>query len=225
MSIDTFRHLLIFLELLAAITGSVYFFKYKNTQIKYFLYLLWYITITEFTGWYASENDILVFFDQNGIDYNHWFFNLLYFIFFIVVLKMYSRSIKNARQKKWIDNFIILYIIISIINWSLIQSFIFEMSELPFVVGSVFLIISIVFYLIELLKSEKVIVYHRKLLFWISIGLLFFHSGTIPFSLKYNEYSLFPGIDKLFLIIYVLSFFMYAIFIFGFIWSNKEEKE
>ena len=225
MSIDTFRHLLTFLELFAAITGSVYFFKYKNTQIKYFLYLLWYITLTEFTGWYASENDILVFFDQNGIDYNHWLFNLLYFIFFVVVLKMYSRSIKNSRHKKWINNFIILYIIISIINWSFIQSFIFEMSELPFVAGSVFLIISIVFYLIELLQSEKVIVFHRILLFWISIGLLFFHSGTIPFSLKYNEYSLFPDFDKLFLIIYVLSFFMYTIFIFGFIWSNKEEKE
>ncbi len=97
------------------------------------------------------------------------------------------------------------------------------MSELPFVVGSIFLIISIVFYLIELLKSEKVIIFHRKLLFWISIGLLLFHSGTIPFSLKYNEYSLFPSIDKLFLIIYVLAFFMYTTFIFGFIWSNKEE--
>ena len=116
MSIDTFRHLLTFLELLAAITGSVYFFKYKNTQIAYFLYLLWYITLTEFTGWYASENDILVFFDPNGIDYNHWLFNLLYFIFFVVVLKMYSRSIKNSRHKKWINIFIILYIIISIIN-------------------------------------------------------------------------------------------------------------
>lgn len=223
MSLDTFRSLIPFSELLAAIIGTIYFYKFKQTPLKYFLLILWYITLTEFTGWYASEKNVLVFFDENGIDYNYWLYNLLYFVFFNMVLFIYLKSIKKIEHKFWIKIFIITYILISIINWSFIQSFIFEMSNLPFVSGSIFLIISIIFYFIQLLKSEEIKRFEKKLLFWISIGLLLFHSGTIPFSLKHNDYALIPGIHKLFLIIYVLSIIMYLVFTFGFIWSDKEK--
>jgi hypothetical protein len=212
-----------YIELLSAITASIYFYKYRNTSLKYFLYILWYITITEFLGSYASENNVLVFYDENGIDYNHWLYNLLYFIFFNVVLVMYMRSIKNSDQKNIIKYFILSYIIVSLVNWVFIQSFLFEMSELPYITGSIFLIISIIFYFIQLLKSEDTKIFHKNLLFWISIGLLLFHSGTIPLSLEYNGYALIPGIHKLFLIIYILSPLMYLIFTFGLIWSDKEK--
>jgi len=223
MSIDTFRHFVTYSELLSAIIGTVYFYKYKHTHLKYFLFLLWYITLTEFTGWYASHNNVLVFFDENGIDYNHWLYNLLYFIFFNVVLCIYLKTIKKNNHKLWVKFFIIGYIITSIINWIFIQNIIFEMSELPYVIGSIFLIISIVFYFLQLLRSEEIKTFHKELLFWISIGLLIFHSGTIPFSLKYNDYALIPGIHELYLIIYILALTMYLIFTFGFIWSNKEK--
>jgi len=223
MSLDTFRILVPFSELLAAIIGTIYFYKYKHTSLKYFLYLLWYITLTEFTGWYASEYDVLGFFDANEIHYNHWLYNLLYLFFFNVVLIIYLKSIRKISHKFWIKIFIITYISVSIINWSFIQSFVFEMSELPWVTGSIFLIITIIFYFIQLLKSDKIIVFHKNLLFWISIGLLLFHTGTIPFSMGYNIYALIPGIHKLFLIIYILAIIMYLIFTFGFIWSKKEE--
>jgi len=223
MSIETFRSLIPFSELLAAIIGTFYFYKYRHTPLRYFLYLLWYITITEFTGSYASKNNVLVFFDENGIDYNYWLYNLLYIVFFIVILVIYLRSIKNSVQKKIIKYFILIYILISIINWSFIQNFLFEMSTLPFVLGSIFLIISVIFYFIQLLKSEKIKTFHKELLFWISIGLLLFHAGTIPFALKLNDYVLIPGIHKLFLIIYVLAISMYLVFTFGFIWSKKHD--
>lgn len=223
MSIETFRSLIPFSELLAAIIGTFYFYKYRHTPLRYFLYLLWYITITEFTGSYASKNNVLVFFDENGIDYNYWLYNLLYIVFFIVILVIYLRSIKNSGQKKIIKYFILIYILISIINWSFIQNFLFEMSTLPFVLGSIFLIISVIFYFIQLLKSEKIKTFHKELLFWISIGLLLFHAGTIPFALKLNDYVLIPGIHKLFLIIYVLAISMYLVFTFGFIWSKKHD--
>lgn len=211
-----------YVELLSAIIGTIYFYKYRNTSIKFFLFILWYITFTEFTGSYASKNNVFVFFDEKGIDYNYWMFNLLYFVFFNMVLFIYLKSVKKLNHKFWIKIFIISYILISIINWSFFQSFIFEMSELPYVIGSIFLIISIIFYFIQLLKSSETKIFHKELLFWISIGLLLFHSGTIPFSLEYNGYALIPGIHKLFLIIYFLSPLMYSIFTFGFIWSDKE---
>jgi len=223
MSLSTFRLFVPFSELLAAIVGTIYFYKYKHTHLKYFLYILWYIVLTEFTGWYAAEYSFLVFFDEEGRLYNLWMYNLMYTIFFPVVLTIYLKSINNSVYKKWIKLFIFFYILISILNWSFIQSFKYEWSELPDVAGSLFLAISVIFYFIELLRSDKVIIYHRKLLFWISIGLLIFHVGTIPFNIEITHYALQKSIHNLFLILWILALIMYLIFTFGFIWSKKED--
>ena len=224
MSLETFRLFVPFSELLSAIIGTIYFYKYKHTALKYFLYILWFIVLTEFTGMYASHYDVLGFFDEEGIHYNLWMFNLLYFIFYPVVLTIFLQSISRLLYKNLIKGFIIFYVIFSIINWSFIQNFKYEWTELPDVIGSIFLILAIVFYFIELLKSQKIITYHKKLLFWISVGLLIFHTGTIPFTLKATEYALMKDIHSLFLIVWVSALVMYLLFTFGFIWSDKEEK-
>ncbi|NNC70786.1 MAG: hypothetical protein HKN90_08210, partial [Flavobacteriaceae bacterium] len=164
------------------------------------------------------------FFDKQGRHYNLWMYNLMYTIFYPVVLTIYSRMLKNQNYKKWIRVFIVLYLAFSLLNWLFIQDFRYEWSELPDVVGSIFLAISIVFYFIELLRSSKIVIFHKKLLFWISVGLLIFYTGTIPFNIEVTKYALMKGIHNLFLIIWILAIFMYLIFTFGFIWSFKEEK-
>jgi hypothetical protein len=223
MSLPTFRLFVPFSELLAAIIGTIYFYKYKHTHLKYFLFILWYIVLTEFTGWYSSHYDVLGFFDKEGIHYNLWMYNLMYLIFFPVILWMYSKSINKIIYKKWIYAFILIYLLFSIMNWLFIQNFKYEWSELPDVVGTLFLAVSIIFYFIELLKSDKIITYQKKLLFWISIGLLIFHIGTLPFTIKITGYALLKGIHNLFLIVWILAIIMYLLFAFGFIWSDKEE--
>ena len=222
ISLVKLSHSVLFFELLASIVGTIYFYKYKHTYLKYFLLLLWYITLTEFTALYASENLVLGFFNENGRHYNHWFYNLLSIVTFPVLFYIYLKTVENKKYKLWIKIFILSFLTITLFNWLFIQDFRFEMSEIPDVIGSVFLIISILFYFIELLKSEKILLFHKTLLFWISVGLLLFYTGTIPFSLKVNGYALIPGIHNLFLIIYVLAILMYSIFTFGFIWSKKE---
>jgi len=222
LSISLIRESGKYFELVAAITGTIFFYKYKHTCLKYFLYLLWYITFTEFFVGFAKRNEFLIYIDDSGQLYNNWFYNLLYFILFITMYLIYLKLIKNSTYKLWIKIFIISYIIISIINWSIIQNFVLDASVLPYIIGSLFLIISVIFYFIELLKSDKILVFHKQLLFWISVGLLLFHTGTIPFSIEYNGYALIPGVHKLFLIISILSHIMYLIFTFGFIWSKKE---
>ncbi len=224
MSLDDFRHFVLFSELLSAIVGTIFFYKFKHTPLKYFLFILWYITLTEFTGWYASENKVLGFFDDQGRHYNLWMYNLMYSIFFPVILTIYLKYLKKTLFKRWVKIFLVSYVFIYIINWLYIQNFKYEWMELPKVVGCLFLITTIIFYFIELLKSDKVIVYHKKLLFWISVGLLIFYTGIIPFTIKVTKYALMKGIHNLFLIIWILAIVMYLTFTFGFIRSDKEEK-
>lgn len=224
-SISIIRESVKYFELISAVVGTIYFYKYRHTSLKYFLFLLWYITLTEFLGSISINNEILVVFDKNGVKYNYWMFNLLYFILFNTVYMTYLQFIAHPKQKTFIKFFMVFYIITSIINWTFIQNFLYEMSEIPFVIGSILLMIIIIFYFIQLLKSNKIIAFHKDLLFWISVGLLIFHSGTIPFSIKYNGYALLPKIHNLFLIIYILSICMYILFTFGFIFSNKIENK
>ena len=157
MSLDTFRHLVPFTELLASIVGTIYFYKYRHTVLKYFLILLWYITLTEFSGWYVSSNRIesLLFFDQNGTLYNLWMYNLLRIFTFSTIFYIYIKSINTKRYKQLIKIFLITYLILVVINWSFIQSFIFEMSEIPRVIGSLFVTITVIFYFILLNYSSQ----------------------------------------------------------------------
>ncbi len=224
MSLDHFRNFVLYSELLAAIAGTIYYYKFKNSPLKYFLIILWYITLTEYLGWYTSEQKIFGFFDEKGMHYNLWMYNVMSFIFYPVVLMIYRRSIKKASYRKWLTSFIVFYLLFAIINWSFIQDFRFEWSELPDVMGLLFLIVAVCFYFIELLRSETIMIYHKKLLFWISVGLLIFHTGTIPFTLDVTRYALMKGIHNLFLIIWILAIVMYLTFTVGFIWSHKEEK-
>jgi len=224
LSISIISNSIKYTELVSATVGTIYLYKYQNTHLKYFIILLWYITISEFLGWYVIEYNVssLIYIDENGWKYNSWIYNLLRFVTFNTLFFIYYKSLISKTFQKWIKIFAIIYFIIVIINWSFIQNFINEKSEFPRIVGSILLIVTIIFYFIELLKSEKIIIFHKLLLFWISVGLLLFYAGTIPFILKYNGYALIPGIHKLFLIVYILAILMYLIFTFGFIWSKKE---
>ena len=222
LTVDIIQNFVKYSVLISAFAGTIYFHKYKKTSIKYLMYLLWYITLTEFLGAFLLEKEVLIYRDENGIMYNLWLFNLLEIFTFCTLLFVYFKSLSSTKHKIWIKVFIVAYIILSVINWTLLQNFLTEWSELPYIFGSIVLIISIIFYFIELLGSERIIIFHRLLLFWISIGLLLFYTGAIPFSVKINGYALIPGIHKLFLIMYILAITMYLTFTFGFIWSRKE---
>ena len=217
-------HSIKYAELIAAIFGVVFYYKFKHTPLKYFLYILWYITISEFFAGFiwSHKIDFFLYNDNKGLAYNFWIYNLLYFVFFNVVFYIYYNYIKTAKYRLLILTFIIGYIIISIINWSFLQNFGSETSVLPYILGSFFLIICVIFYFIELLKSDKIVQFHKLLLFWISVGLLLYHAGTIPFTIKSNSYIHMPNIDNLYYINHILAIVMYLIFIFGFVWSKKE---
>ncbi len=224
MTINLIRDFVLYSELISAVAGTVFLYKYKNTYLKYFLFLLWYIVLTEFfTKYCASKTGILIFYtDENGNRYTVWFYNLLRFITYNTLFFIYYNYLNTKYFRRRIKIFAILYTSIYILNWLFVQNFHRENSEIPKIIGSLFLIATIIFFFIELLRSEKIVAFHKMLLFWISVGLLLYYSGTIPFSLQWNGYAIIPGVHDLFLIVYILAIIMYSIFTFGFIWSKKE---
>ena len=141
----------------------------------------------------SNNIKLFLFFDENGIKYNLWFYNLLRIVTFSTYFYIYSKSVSTKKFKISIQFFWVTYLILIIINWSFIQNFAFEMSETPKVIGSLFVILAVILYLIELLKSEKIILFHRTLLFWMSIALLLYYSGPYwAYSVLFISYCLTP---------------------------------
>ncbi|MET2983671.1 hypothetical protein [Aureibaculum conchae] len=217
-----YMHAVLISEIIAAIFGTIYYFKYKNTPFKYFLIVLWLIVITEIIGAFYIEWNIY-YMDENGVKYNLGLYNLLYIIVYPIFYYIYYKALETKKYRNAIKIFFLSFIVISIINWIFIQDFLTEYSKYPDIIGSLFLTICVIFYFIELLQSEKVIRFHRSVSFWLSVGLLVYYTSIIPFTVVVNNYALADkALQKMFLINHILAIAMYSVFTFGFIWSKKE---
>jgi hypothetical protein len=203
-----------YVELITAIVGTIYFFKYKHTFLKYFLIILWYIVCNEFLGLYIktyiSENNIIIY-------------NIFHFINFTYLFLLFRQYVTHPSQKRWIFFFIIIYILSFIINM-FFENYFKEIQTIPYLIASVFLISSIVFYFLAILNTDKILYVSKNLLFWISVGLLIYFVGNIPFRVIRNFNNEISNIDSIFITSYILCIIMNICFVFGFIWSKKDSQ-
>ncbi len=216
---NVFRSSLLYLELLSAIIGTFMLFKYKHTFLKYFLILLWYTVLNEFLGSYIIEYQQKQTLELN----NQIIYNIYEVVNFVVLLVIYRYYVHSKIFKKWILFFIMSYLIFVITN-GIIHNLTTEGQNIPFIVGSFYLIISITYYFIEILNSEKVLYVQKTLLFWISVGLFLFHIGSIPFKIVENYYAKTSDFKNMFYAKFILIAILYICYIIGFIWSDKKRQ-
>lgn len=208
------RNSIKYIELITAIIGTVYLYKYKHTCLKYFLVLIWYVVFNEFLGFFLKANGII----NNVVIYN--IYHLINFSFLFLLYKTY---VKNSIHKKLIKYFWIIFII-SFFGNMYYQNYLKQAITIPFIVAALLLILSIVFYFSEILNSNKVLNINKNLLFWISIGLLLYHFGKIPTRIMRNYYYEIPNFESISITESCLSIIMNICFIIGFIWSEKDKQ-
>ena len=203
-------------EIIAFILGVVYYKKYFNTNLKYFLFLLGIMLSIEL--FYTFITDVL----DKRIENNTAVYNLLSVLEFCTYFFIYYSFSKKIRHRKIIFFIGVFYLLSVIINFSFFQklSSTGSFHLYTYAIGALLLVVVIGLYIIEILKSDEVLHIKKSLLFWISSGLLIYYVGVLPFwiglpfipesELKNASYILFS-----------LSIIMYSCFIFGFIWSKR----
>lgn len=144
------------IELVTAIIGSIYFYKYKNSILKYFLFYLWFIVFIEYSAFSMRE--------YLDIPNNKGLINSFYVIHFIYLFFTYWHVLHSKKRKLLISYFAIIYSIVCIIN-AFFEDFLTRSQTISFIVGSSFLILAIILYFIEILKSEKVLYVKKKFTF------------------------------------------------------------
>ncbi|WP_281542615.1 hypothetical protein [Maribacter aestuarii] len=206
-----------FLLYIAAFILSIVRYRvYYDTVLKYFPILIAYTLLSEILG-FAIRNfdDIQIVYEEDYYYYNTLIFNIFDFIFYLYFLSVYHKVLASANSKMFVKVGVVLFILVSILNVFL-QNIYVSPQNYAILVGALFTVVSAFLYVMELHNNESIQI-TRKLLFWISIGIIVFHFfypiTMYIVSFEYDFYTT-MGIGKFHLFTIAL---LYGCFIIGFI--------
>jgi hypothetical protein len=111
---------------------------------------------------------------------NHFLYNILGNVQFIVVAYFFYCQINSSIIKKIILGFIIIFPLVVIINTIWYQGF-FNWLSYSFVFGGSFILILSVAYLLQLYNGEETQTIFKDSVFWFSLSWLFYYAATVPY--------------------------------------------
>lgn len=209
------KYFFTYLQIITAIAGSLCYYKYKDTYLKYFLFLLWFIVL----------NDVFAeIYRMKVSPHDNFFYNTSQLISFSLYFLLFRNAVKKTINRKVIVTLFFLYYCFYIFCL-FFENFFSNYFLNSFIFGGILIIISILIYIVEILKTDKIIQINKMLLLWISIGLLFFLIPNIPFSIIRNFDKNSPTIPNINIVYFILLFFYNVIIITGFISSSKTQKD
>lgn len=197
---------------MAAISATVFFYKYKHTKLLWLLPLLWYIPI----------NEILCqkVFGPSTTGY------ILYNIYRIIVplslLLIISSQLKGKNSKSFTLVVILLFTVGVVLDFAF-TSFTTEFLNHSLTFSSILIVVMLLRYFVEELKSDNVLMLKKNLFLWVSFGFLTFHIAY-PVIVLAEQYlingnnTLRKSLFQIHLVIIIISYLFIA---FAFYWSNK----
>ena len=179
---------------------------------KIFLFILFITVLVESTGMVLRK----IFSITNNIS----LYNVYIVSWFSLLFYLYYTLIKSKNMKLCTMYFWIFYLFSSIVLWLSVENFFRQLQGYGYIIGSLLLITIIMFFLVEKLRSNEVMVFTRELFIWISVGILIYSVGKIPFRVISNVFENTQGTHPIFSIRYVLPIPLYLCFIVGIIWGG-----
>jgi hypothetical protein len=154
----------------------------NGTKAKFLLLVMVLTVIAESIGYYLRK---VVHMD------NHAVYIISVPVIVITFLLLYVKNIQSTKYQIiiWISMFV--YMIFYIINILWIQGA-GKISAYNYVLGAITLIMSVVFYLYEMIKRPVYVSITREPVFWISFGILFLY---LPKSILYSVFEYYAYTD------------------------------
>lgn len=194
-----------YIETASLLTALFYFKKYKSKFYIFFILYLFFAIIADVVGGYYSGTN------------NYWVFDIYTFFEFGSLFGIYYFLIENKKTR-------IIMSLISIVFYSILFigiKYSILLRNAP--VYMPFFIVSFIFlYLKQLLNSNQITNYKKILPFWLSVALLIFYLGGLPFFTLLYIGNLYGRI--LFSIVFFILLIMHIIFILSLIWSKPIQK-
>lgn len=191
------------------VIGVLNFKKFRASTLKYFVFFIGYVLISEIIANSLSVQKISTVVVNNS----YFVGSNLFYLFF------YSRILTKLKYKKLAYIFAGVFVLSVFMNTIFFQTFINAIQTYSLILGMLFVSILIILFFSEIMNSDKILVLKKLTIFWISIGVLLFNLGIIP-VLVVGELIQWSGIfDYILLLLNVL---MYGCFIIGFLITKKK---
>tara|TARA_R110002050_G_scaffold100607_2_gene208387 strand:- start:35752 stop:36456 length:705 start_codon:yes stop_codon:yes gene_type:complete len=217
------------IEITTAVVGIFFFKKYKDTDAKYFIYFLVYLSIGDFINTYTHyirNNGVLSFLRGTVFEENYWWSTLFWKIGAILFFAFYYNKVLKSPVFKVIIRlsrytFFVFSILYIIINWK--DYFILFFPAIS-IFGAIIIFLCSVFYFIETLQSDKILSFYKSLNFYISVAIFIWWLIVTPLVF-YDIYMSNSDWDFVFLrweIYLFANIFMYSTFTFALIWCRPQ---
>lgn len=216
-------------EIIAALSGVLSYGKYKSSPVKYFIFFLAYAGIIDIIGNYPryfKSWGISGFIKDTAFEQNYLWYTVLWgmgsALFYIL---FYKKILNDSGRKRFLNYAAILFSIGAVCHiFFKFQSSSSEYRIIIFVFGSLLILLSVYFYFIEILESDKVLTFYKSIYFWISSVILIWFLITTPL-LFYEIYFSSADWNFVFLkwqIYLFANLFMYLSFTFALLWCKPE---
>ncbi len=142
------------------------------------------------------------------------------FLFFFWLLSKYSQ------MKLPIITGGVVYLLVCFIEFAEINTLSNDyFMSFSYSVGNIILLILILQYFYKLIYSDKILFFYQERMFWVSLGLLVYFLGTLPYFALFNlmlskYFDLFVSYSWIQIF---LNYTMYLLFAASFIWGEKEK--
>ncbi|WP_339611483.1 hypothetical protein, partial [uncultured Planktosalinus sp.] len=137
---------------------------------------------------YFSDYKYFSFVEGTKFSSNHWLYNITTLIYFCFLILYFRALIEIKFWRKFLKVALYPFVIISFLDFFINDTFFTENSKFIFFTGVLLLVISILVYYFELLKTDKIFSLKYNLSFYFSIGLLLFYVSIAPLLLLSNYY-------------------------------------
>ena len=220
------------LEILAVLAGTYFLRKKPNTLLinKYVVYFLWYTIINEIIATYGvmayfTNYEYFGFIKGTVFERTYWLYNIYLLLFFSFFIYYFSELLMRNSLKKTIKKVLFLFVIIGVVNLIYDNLLFKDRSLYIVIVGSIFLLITIIVFYFNLLKSDKILNLKKYLPIYVSLAVLVFSLCIPPLEI-FGHY--FNPENNIYIklrtsILLFVNIIMYSSFIIGFLVCAKNK--
>ena len=205
--------MIIWSQLLSAISAIFAYKKLKNTNWKWFVFYLIFVFFAE-----LFSKIILIEYQSFR---NYYYDFLIIPIEFLLFYWLFAKnSLKSSRLHIYSCLIFIVFYIFHFFNLEQVRL----ISSMDYTVGVFLLAIMVYLEFIKQIKSDEILNFQKNMMFYINIGVLLFYVGTLPFFafekfLYKNNFNLWNNYFTFFLLSVNI---MYLLFAASFIWGKPK---
>lgn len=213
---DYYYYIIFIAEFLAAISATVFLYKFKHTRLFLLVPLLWFIPINELVCQYIFPR----------MPEGYFLKNLYRLLIPMTIIYLIVSQLQKKKNKLFVQILLVVAILfygLELLQINPLNTFL----DISFTAASILIVVALLVYFIEELKGSHHTTVNRNLFLWICFGFLLFNLPypIIFFARKYinsdNEIIILT-LNKIQLLLGILSYLIIAL---GFYWGNKIEPQ